>query len=335
MKAPNLAPPPTRNTAQHNASLRTTDPKSSGTRALPPEALAYLRAIRPGRATDLYQTFPEAPDAKGYAQQFQSARAGAGRPLALLNRRGHGVFVALSDFSTPRRLIENVARVCHVWLDLDGAPLPGHWPLEPHAVVESSPSRYQAVWRVKELPQDAQAHNRMLLALAELYGGDSGARGINRVLRLPGYYHLKHEPHLVRLGHASEGPSYSLGELFRVWPSLEDAAKEPPRPADRELPLENTNGYARAALRNECERVSGTVTGLNSVLTASSFSIGTLVGAGAIDETLARYALLHAAMNAAANPRRDHPFTEREALGVIARGLAAGASNPRDLEAKP
>ncbi|HEX7039336.1 MAG TPA: hypothetical protein VF202_04410 [Trueperaceae bacterium] len=90
----------------------------------------------------------------------------------------------------------------------------------------------------------------------------------------------------------------------------------------------------KAALKGECEKVAGTVTGLNSALTAASFSIGQLVGAGALDEGLAKFALLDAAMQAASHPGRSHPFTDREALTVITRGLRAGAARPRRLEAR-
>lgn len=34
----------------------------------------------------------------------------------------------------------------------------------------------------------------------------------------------------------------------------------------------------------------------------------------------------------AAKPSRSHPFTVKEALAVITRGITAGAAQPRELE---
>lgn len=120
---------------------------------LPEDALAYLHAIRPHAHRDLWQLISERQGVDRPGEQLLIPRGRAAAYLRTRNELGMGVYVALSDFETPRRLIENVTHVHHIWIDLDGAPLPPSWPLEPHAIVNTSPGKYQVVWRVQGLPQ--------------------------------------------------------------------------------------------------------------------------------------------------------------------------------------
>ena len=61
--------------------------------------------------------------------------------------------------------------------------------------------------------------------LVESFGGDAGAKGLSRVLRLPGFLHLKEQahPHLVTLLEPSPGTAYGAEELTRAF--LADAEK--------------------------------------------------------------------------------------------------------------
>ena len=92
---------------------------------------------------------------------------------------------------------ENVVEVRSVFLDLDGTRLGvlDRAALDPHIVVESSPGRFHAYWRVEGLPLDD--FEAVQLALAARFGGDSSVRDLPRVMRLPGYCHRKGPPHAI------------------------------------------------------------------------------------------------------------------------------------------
>ena len=97
------------------------------------------------------------------------------------------------------RTTANVIRVRALFVDLDGAPiapvLTGRLP--PDWVVQSSPGRWHAYWKVLNCPlNDFSAAQS---ALAMRYGGDPSVRDLPRVMRLPGFLHLKSDPFLSQL----------------------------------------------------------------------------------------------------------------------------------------
>lgn len=86
------------------------------------------------------------------------------------------------------------------------------------------------------------------------------------------------------------------------------------------------DAYAAAALRAECADVAATGEGgRNHRLNAAAFSLGTLIGAGRLDENTATAALLDAALSAG--------LGEREAERTITSGLTAGRAHPRAVVA--
>ena len=299
---------------------------------LPLEAREHLLSVRPDARRHMLQTFAEAPWAKGHAQVLNAPAGKGARILHALNQRGHGIYFAPSDFGdSGRRWIADVERAFHLWLDLDGATPPEHYPLTPHAEWTTSPGRHQAIWRVDELPQDNTTHRRLLTALARRYAADEKATGTNRVLRLAGYLHQKRDPHLVRLDSVSDHRTYQLGEVLEAWPELDAAMREPaPEPA---APLKIKPGsdrlgkYVAQALQGEHDNVADAQEGSrNATLHVAAVRLGSLVGAGVLTELDARDALL-AGVQAMTRPIDSH-----EAERTITSGIRYGKANPRQLE---
>ncbi|MBV9014010.1 MAG: bifunctional DNA primase/polymerase [Pseudonocardiales bacterium] len=89
----------------------------------------------------------------------------------------------------------------------------------------------------------------------------------------------------------------------------------------------NLSGYVGAAVRGECHRVRSAPSGQhNAVLCRAAYALGQLVGAGLLDEEIARAELTAAA---AVLISADCDCTPREITRVITAGLTAGARNPR------
>ena len=119
--------------------------------------------------------------------------------LSKLNDRGAGVFVAVNEFDGQRRR-ENLLRVRGVHADLDGV---GDSDLEtlrsrlkPTIEVRTSSARHwHFYWLLKPgeilTVEDAEAFNRGLVAL----GADQAAIDVTRLLRLPGFRHMKNRKH--------------------------------------------------------------------------------------------------------------------------------------------
>lgn len=82
--------------------------------------------------------------------------------------------------------------------------------------------------------------------------------------------------------------------------------------------------YAQAALEGEIATVASAVQGQrNHVLNRAAYKLGTLVGAGALDQGLAETSLSEAAQTAGLCPK--------EAEATIRSGLTDGIANPREL----
>lgn len=156
---------------------------------------AFLAALGKERAT--FQTFADNPTAPGHPVILHGPHRVRAGKLTELNEAGHGVFVMVNHGDLQGRRAENVTRVAAYFVDLDGSPLPHTWPLEPTIIIESSPNRFHAYWRVTDAPLEAFAHTQKHLAL--LFDGDPAVHDLPRVMRLPGYQHQKGEPFTSRI----------------------------------------------------------------------------------------------------------------------------------------
>ena len=107
---------------------------------------------------------------------------------------------------------------------------------------------------------------------------------------------------------------------------LELCNSAPPAPATRgPVPLRSgIEAYARRALAGECAAVKSMNEGArNDRLNRAAFSMGTLVGARALDGAVVAGALLQSALSAG--------LSEREATRTITSGLRAGIARPRQV----
>ena len=119
--------------------------------------------------------------------------------LVRLNNRGAGIYVTVNETDGLGRSAENIIRIRSQFVDLDGAPLQPVLEAEPksHMVVETSPGKWHAYWLMAgvELTEFAGIQKR----LAQTFNSDPAVHDLPRVMRLPGFYHRKGEPYLVRI----------------------------------------------------------------------------------------------------------------------------------------
>lgn len=115
--------------------------------------------------------------------------------LGVLNRKGAGIFVSVNAFDG-RRKAENLARVRGAHADLDGVSAAQvqalRSALEPTIVVQSSgESNLHFYWFLidgEELTEElALKINKVLVG----FGADPAATDLTRLLRLPGFRHMK------------------------------------------------------------------------------------------------------------------------------------------------
>jgi hypothetical protein len=115
-----------------------------------------------------------------------------------------------------------------VWVDddnKDGQSASRVWPIKPTFIVQTSPGKFQVYWCVtgKWLADEkgrAEFEGVIERLVAE-HHSDKGAKGINRMLRVPGSLHLKDpsKPFIVRLV-KRDGPRYTREQILAAFPPL-------------------------------------------------------------------------------------------------------------------
>jgi AAA domain/RepB DNA-primase N-terminal domain/Primase C terminal 1 (PriCT-1) len=167
------------------------------------EAQRFLTLLGEDLDNWTFQTFDDNTERRdrSLAQVLHQHNGPVASRLLDLNRRGAGVFAMINRGNGKGRTAQNVVEVRAVFVDLDGTPLIGieSAPLEPHIVIESSPGRYHAYWRIEGLGLDQ--FEAVQAALAQRFGSDPSVKDLPRVMRLPGFYHKKGAPfrtHIMR-----------------------------------------------------------------------------------------------------------------------------------------
>jgi len=125
------------------------------------------------------------------------------------------------------RTKEDIEAIRHLYLDIDrngpsaleGVKTSGLVP-QPNYVLETSPEKYQVVWKVDGIAQDqAEVLQR---AMVREFGGDPAATDSTRVLRLPEFVNRKYETEHVVRAQSGATQTYHL-EDFRLRTDLHEA----------------------------------------------------------------------------------------------------------------
>jgi len=115
------------------------------------------------------------------------------------NRLGSDVFVGMNPLEdgATHRTKESIREIRHVYLDLDEDAKAALANLRdsrdvpaPNFVLDTSPAKYQVVWKIDGL--DLEQAESLLHSLANHFGGDMAATDAARVLRLPGFVNRKY-----------------------------------------------------------------------------------------------------------------------------------------------
>ena len=121
--------------------------------------------------------------------------------LSYENSAGTNVYVAANPLrsGSRKRTKENIASVRHLYIDIDSdgdarlaALRASDLVHPPTAILSTSPSKYQVLWRVEGF--DFERQEQMLKLLAIAFGGDPACTDCNRVLRIPGFMNQKYDP---------------------------------------------------------------------------------------------------------------------------------------------
>ncbi len=197
----------------------------------------------------------------------------------------------------------------------------------PSAVVDSG-GGYHCYWLLNEpyslaTPDARKEIVKLQAAWVRLMGGDTAAKDLARVLRVPGTKNYKYTPPRdVAMVELSER-RYALADLAALAAPFIESDKPKVTTSSNGAPSDR---YAAAALAGELARVFTAPEGQkHHQLFKSSAALGEIVGAGALSETDVKDLLL----NAIAPRAADVKGAER----TIIDGITRGKSNPRKMPA--
>jgi hypothetical protein len=237
----------------------------------------FLTRVEPN-GSFTFQVFDDAKQGRVRPAIFHATLDECWRDLKRLNDLGAGIYVMLNQGDGWGRKAENVIRVRAVFVDLDGAPLQPVLDarLKPHLIIETSPGRFQAVWFVTDCRLDQ--FTGMQKALAVRFEGDPAVIDLPRVVRVPGFWHMKGKPQLSRLMCEHFASPYRLADIVAGLGLKVAQPSAPARPATVSYYSGELSPYCRAALLGAYRAICTAPDGQQeTTLSRESFAMGQLV----------------------------------------------------------
>lgn len=196
------------------------------------EAKRFLHALDPKAKSFTFQVFDDDKSRKDkhLAHIFHGGLDKHAASLEIYNGKGAGVFVTVNETNGKGRKLSNMVRPRVIFQECDSAEN-YKFPLEPHLEVETSPGKFHRYWLIEPATApDWDDWSAVMEQLVKNYGSDPNAKDITRVLRLPGFFHMKNPeaPFMVHIVHLGEHPAFTWQEIAEAFPPI---AKEKPQQA--------------------------------------------------------------------------------------------------------
>lgn len=137
--------------------------------------------------------------------------------LTKLNEKGFAIFVTINETNGRGRKNENIVRIRALWRELDSGPKGDRPSIAQSIENESSSGKRHLYYLCDGLSFDnfKGCQRRMI----ENHGSDPEAGLLDQVLRVPGFFHCKREPVMVRLL-GGTGRRYSRDEILAAFPPI-------------------------------------------------------------------------------------------------------------------
>lgn len=254
--------------------------------------------------------------------------------LADKQLKGCGIFNLVNRSRVPdRRLASDIASIRAIWMDLDGVLDIPRLPLDPTMIVKTK-NGFHVYYVLDEPSRDIAWGVGMNKALSQKYGGDSRATDACRVLRVPGFLHLKDpsNPFMVEILE-DYGKRYSPAHLEDSLgrPLAAPTSLPQPQSSTPMAPSSSDTFWGMSAANRERDAVAGAqVGGRNHQIARSAFKLGQIVAGGELTA--------ESAVNAVMGGARDCGYLGEEGetatLSVINSSIRAGMRSPRSSDCK-
>ena len=149
----------------------------------------------------------------GGVTSFRGSLEDHRKKLNALNKAGYSIFVTINETDGIDVKQANVTRIRALFADFDGSPLSNldRIPLKPSFTVNTSPGKHHAYWLIDDCPLDQ--FKPMQQKLAQILDSDPAVCDLGRIMRVPGFYHLKGDPFMVTIDCPEQVNRYTFADM--------------------------------------------------------------------------------------------------------------------------
>ena len=168
----------------------------------------------------LQQTYEWRAISRKYPKSFTGMPDEIFDSLEAANQAGYDIFITVNETDGVDVKQANVTRVRALFADFDGSPLSNldRIPLKPSFTVNTSPGKHHAYWLIDDCPPEE--FKPMQQALAQILESDPAVCDLGRIMRVPGFYHLKGDPFMVTIDCPKQVNRYSFADMKNALTSL-------------------------------------------------------------------------------------------------------------------
>jgi len=197
----------------------------SSQRPLRADAEGFLGAVAYGEPCT-YQTFSDRGNDRHLARVLHGSFTEVWRELARLNSHGAGVFWTVNRTDLVARSTQNIIGLRALFTDDDGGGKRFFSRRCPPAAIVYSPGGPHCYWRLRPNQplwqfREAQRH------LSAHFRTDNKINDLPRVMRLPGFWHCKERPRLVRWVPVAPALEHDIGAVLAAYPRPSAAPHSP------------------------------------------------------------------------------------------------------------
>ena len=195
------------------------------------KAKTFLKRLAPEDTQFTFQTFDDGvKNDKKLVHVLHGTLDKHLQKLIQLNKKGAGVYVTVNTTDLKGRKKENMIGVRTLWCEQDHGEVPD-FPIAPHMRIKSSRGKYHHYFLVsggvssRIVDEFAAVQQR----LVDDWQSDPNAKDISRVLRLPGFYHMKvpADPQLVAIVQDSGAKALKWEKLKSFFPPVDTIELDP------------------------------------------------------------------------------------------------------------
>ena len=189
------------------------------------KAKAFLKRLAPNTSHFTFQTFDDSVDKdRKLSRIFNGTLDKHLRTLTQLNKKGAGVYIVANSTDLKGRKLDNIVGVRALWCEQDHGEVPD-FPIAPHMRISSSKGKYHHYFLVSdgENSRTVEEFAAVQQRLVDDWQSDPNAKDVSRVLRLPGFYHMKvpTDPQKVEVVQDSGAKACKWGQLKTYFPPVE------------------------------------------------------------------------------------------------------------------